>query len=580
MEYEHILRGRRSTDIGLSSLIDGAIDPAGFTERVSNAIAFHGPDPFEFIGSNDAGTSDDLYLKIFLHEVTHHFSFSDALGVALSSLSVSCLAHRDDNTDEDGKLSLPSRDLIVDTSLFTIMEPMIEGAALFAEFDTVSGQSEILSPGMLHGLHLMIPSLAKRLRAAGVRSSVDPFAMLSERLLQARLSSTSVEDKMNLLGSPLSENRGYLLGYLAVKSFYFNLRRRSHMIHDPEFFLSGFMKHFFYDEALARIALSADDLDPIRVHHTLEMIIEHLQDRWRDLHDHTSARFKSYHDEILGRDPKLDAGFTPSERSVIDDLTVLALIRTASLSMQVLWPSLFKYRHIIRYSGRRTFITITNDGEAELRREPTGPVVLTCPIVQLADKGEYEGTVELVCSQSGDTRAIVVLGESGLVSAWNPATGVWNEQAVVEQLDSLPAMNLIIAAAKQISDAVTDRLQRLPTRIRDVLDTHQDQAKEFAKFFYLQIMCPYWKPEKRTALGDVLLERGFGNIFSENYLREVARYSIVFGGHGRSIEEGSRLIGLKKTKVQDEVKRINAKTNAKLGLDMLALEGETITSLL
>jgi hypothetical protein len=340
------------------------------------------------------------------------------------------------------------------------------------------------------------------------------------------------------------------------------------------------MKHFFYDQALARMALRANDLNIVHVQHTLSDIAEHLQDRWRDLHDHTSARFQTFLIEMLAPKNNAETGFAAAEREVIDDLTFLAGLRTALLAIQVFWPKLFRYRHILRYSGRRIFITTKEDGWAELRRERGGPVLLTCPAVPLADKGEYEGTVGAICSFAGDVRAVVVLGESGLVAAWDPITGNWNEEATIKELDHLPPMQLVIAAAAHISEAVTDRVKRLSEPAREVFEMQHRQAKDFAKFLYLQIMFPYWQPNRRNSAGDVLLERGFANVFAEPDLPSVARYSIAFGGPGRSVEEGARLLGSDKTRVQDQLNRINETTNAKLGLDMMHREGETVTSLL
>jgi hypothetical protein len=215
MEYRRVFTDRTLGEIGrldLSSLIEGAIDPTGFTERVSNAMAFHGPDPFEMIGSRGTAVADDLFLKLFLHEVTHHASFSGALGWTLSSLSASCLAHYADDRDDRLVLSRPGRDLIVDKWLFTAMEPMVEGAALFAEFDTISGQSPIISRGVHHLLFLAFPALLDRIGSGNQAAGVDLFALLSERLLEARLSPASVEDKVNLLASSLVGDHGYCWG--------------------------------------------------------------------------------------------------------------------------------------------------------------------------------------------------------------------------------------------------------------------------------------------------------------------------------------------------------------------------------
>jgi hypothetical protein len=578
MGSEH--RFQRQSDIGLESFIESAIDPTGFTDRISNVMAFHGPDPFEIIRSNAAVTANGQYLKLFLHEATHHACFAGILGSTLASLSASCLSHDDTPESDEAPLtvSLPGRDLIIDKWLFSAMEPLIEGAALFAEFDAVCGNAPIVSQPMGSAMHLGAPSLAQQAAALGIDPNIDPLRLLNATLTRARLEPSSVEDKAYLLSSPLCADHGYLLGYLAVKAFYAHLRLRCLAVSDSDLFLTGLINHFFSDEQLARLALATDDLDVERVQTTIRNICDHLQDRWRDLHDNTTARFEAMTSDILAKS-KPNSSFEADNIRNIDDLTFLTGLRTAPLAMQIFWPKIFQHRHILRYSARRVHISVEGAGNAVLRGMPDGPVLMICPAVPLADKGRYPGTIEAVASYSGEVRAIVVLGESGLVSLWQQETGQWNDENAIKVLDDLPPMDRVIRSAEMIAEAARARRTLLSRPARETLGIQHEQARTFAKFLCLQMALPYWPAEARAAFGEVLMDRGFAALFGEDELMTLARLSIAFGGPGRSVESTARVTGMSQSEVEDYLEVINRSTKAKLGFEVMPIDEGYVTSL-
>jgi hypothetical protein len=349
-------------------------------------------------------------------------------------------------------------------------------------------------------------------------------------------------------------------------------------VRDPDFFLSGLILHFCADEMLARIALEDNDCDVRKLPSTLSALVDHLQDRWHDLHANLATRYKEAARDMQGDKVEDFTGFGVRIRDKFDEITVLTGLRTAALTAGGFTPSLPRYRQIVRFSGRRIWITARADLTAEIRRDRSGPVLLTCPMVPLADVGAYEGTIESICSDTGLTRAIVVLGHSGLVAVWDMATGRWNDPALVEDLDEMPPMSRIMDHGRDIAAAVQSRQSRMTEQGRELLNAADDVAYKGARFVYLQFMMPYFKPERRNSVGDALAE-GLAGLFDEAKLLKVARLSIAFGGPGRTVAEASALLGEPEGAIEAEIADINARSQAKLGLDLMVREQGLVTSL-
>jgi hypothetical protein len=193
----------------------------------------YGPGIFEAIVN---GSTPDIALPQFLHEATHHGSFSTPVGTALFLLE-----HRARqliaSSKLNDKLTAVAYKLRINTVL-TFYRPLLEGLALFAEFDSVPSHSAIASKSTIMALMFFARKEAKE-------KGADPFRTLMEKLLTRRRQRLFSERKTRVLNAPLDSPDGYLLGYLFVKSFATHAGTIARKFTDTDLAL-GFMQSFFF----------------------------------------------------------------------------------------------------------------------------------------------------------------------------------------------------------------------------------------------------------------------------------------------------------------------------------------------
>jgi hypothetical protein len=113
----------------------------------------------------------DQGLRFFLHEVTHHASFANSVGMARSALATSVCSRASIGLPPRGRadLWLAQRDDIVLRFFEILIEPLAEGLALFAEHDIRWGESPVASHAMLHLWSLFLFMKAGRATLDGIK---------------------------------------------------------------------------------------------------------------------------------------------------------------------------------------------------------------------------------------------------------------------------------------------------------------------------------------------------------------------------------------------------------------------------
>ena len=193
----------------------------------------------------------------------------------------------------------------------TIMRPLAEGLALFAQYDSVPSVfpsfSEIISQP-IKWLPVFFPDASRLNMGETAPHPRPPELMIPggsayKTLAEMRVSEQMVESKAGLLCSPFScENGGYLPGYLLVKSLWRYAVSKSNKFYDTDFFLC-FLRSFFYDD----LGFVAVLLDPYtQRYESVNAILSYFHERLvhffkRDLHA-DAERFES---EVLAWE-KLD----------------------------------------------------------------------------------------------------------------------------------------------------------------------------------------------------------------------------------------------------------------------------------
>jgi hypothetical protein len=181
-------------------------------------------------------------LPAFLHEATHHWCFDSAVGLSLALLWVRTF--RDLlmwNADVPGaeEALIRSKSRLFKYELASrLLRPLLEGLALFAEFDAFPGSAQFASIPLMWAWMLY------------AESPRDFQTDVKDILIASRLSARTVRRKTNVLASAfaVANGDGYLPGYLSVRSSSMIIMEASARLVDADFYLS-YMKEFFFEDA-------------------------------------------------------------------------------------------------------------------------------------------------------------------------------------------------------------------------------------------------------------------------------------------------------------------------------------------
>ena len=135
---------------------------------------------------------DGRPLRALLHEKTHHASFDSPVGLALAGLMASSAT--DVSKVNPETFTLSQRDCLLIRQVSVLFEPLIEGLALFAEFDGVPGDAQVASAVSAAATQLMFGTVA--------------YDSLRDLIWQHRLDDKHREAKRDLLCSRSSNGPG------------------------------------------------------------------------------------------------------------------------------------------------------------------------------------------------------------------------------------------------------------------------------------------------------------------------------------------------------------------------------------
>lgn len=213
----------------------------GRTDPDTNALFVTDRPVPEYVAWAMRGRLPLALLPTVLHETTHHWCLSGCVGRALAELSLEA---------QEAYAASPLFPLYCDETVVALwetvefarrlLEPLLEGMAMFAEFDVYPGPSPTLS-GVLAMLARLFPPEPGE-------AAEDPLACLCRRLAQYRQSEAALRKKSGLLvQSFASAKGGYLLGYVCVKSLWMQARRAAPSLRDADLFLQ-YLRNLVFDD--------------------------------------------------------------------------------------------------------------------------------------------------------------------------------------------------------------------------------------------------------------------------------------------------------------------------------------------
>jgi hypothetical protein len=531
----------------------------------------------------------DQGLRFFLHEVTHHASFANSVGNARAALATSVCGRASVGAPPTGRagLWLAQRDDIVLRFFEMMIEPLVEGLALFAEHDIRWGKAPFASHPMLHLWSLFLSLKAGEATLEGIKGELQPDGGISvvekyrqihddwinDRLMGARTRDYWVEQKALLLRQPLLGASGpaYLLGYLAIKRAYLVLRDHNRGFFDTDVFLLLMMKYWFSDARTTELLVRFEDVDLLSVQETIGEFAERFQGMWDELYRDSGP--------IALR---LIAELAKGSFQEVDPFSSVGLsigLRTAADSLNIFVPRFFKHRLVLRLGMIR--VNIASDRHkrtAVVRDVETNEELLQCPLVGLSDTGDFPGSIEIVRTYDGRITAIVVLGGSGLIAVRNLFGEDWNEPDMIALFDDLPSLEYVEASAKAYGQSAFARGWE-EEDFRDTNEHIMNQAKELCVLVYLQLALRRAAKDQRAKAVEMLGTAGFAALFPDRAeLNELALLSLHFGGPGTSIDLVAKKLERPVKELVARLESFNVRSQGVLGIDLFEVDGGLATA--
>lgn len=467
----------------------------------------------------------------FLHEASHHWCLFSPVGVALTILDDRLRTSLDDTSPEGTALFLDNHFRI--KTLITLYRPLLEGLALFTEFDAIPTHSEFLSMPMKLTLELFAREQVSDLSQ---KEMFDKFFLL---VGGRRRGGDVIDRKTELLSSPLVSEEGYLAGYLFVKSIYLRATTTTRIGTDPDL-VGGFLRHYFFsDYELVDLLLEPS---PFAIIRTLpEYLITrlssayHISDLGQRLAEFEAAMLKQGENAvILGNIAQDTSAFDTdqkkSERGKTRLAEALEQPQAESASQLGLNVSRRSILHIVSYPVNiqiKDDICIASGENGPLwggrTKEPwTGPI-------------DNQGSVDFIYDTGFQVQGVAISIGPTIIGQLFSAE---QDPLIEEQF-----ANYVISG--QILEAESDeRIQRIRQRLegtedKDNLEFLLKQQVDFLLGTYADLGLAWVAKEKYDGCVEAMSRFGFLGIYDdEDAVKKLAVISML-DGMGAHLEEAS-----------------------------------------
>lgn len=198
------------------------------------------------------------FLPSFLHEATHFWCLAADLGSALALMEMRSLRalHIEKASEKHIVHDVAATELA-----YNLLRPLLEGMALFAEFDAYPGDSEVwASPGRWAGSLFLPLEEDHPLELTGPPLIQYTNERIRETLLAYRGSADAARRKTSVLMQPLGDEHGHLSGYWTVKKLWYQASTRTPLLRDRDLFLS-FLRHWVFEDWVLIGTLLDEELD-------------------------------------------------------------------------------------------------------------------------------------------------------------------------------------------------------------------------------------------------------------------------------------------------------------------------------
>ena len=301
----------------------------------------------------------------FIHEATHNWCFCSNVGNALFltrirafEMSKKALVSAETSINERWDIYT---DYLRFISLQRILQPLIEGMALFSEYDSFPTDTEAVPPPLVY-CSLVFSGIPKNEWLKNGNDIHNIEEAYKDFLYERRFEGEGIFRKSELLVSSMAVSASpYLAGYLVVKNIQRTLVESSSRFMDPNLFLNFLWAYLFNDFGLIDLLLDdgiKDEMVPLS-------LCQHLAKRIANLQYIPSNIIDQYERDIIVRvgDPdtyrmltsekvaksalaKLYAGENYLQQEVGQDALVLLFMRRLFRASRLKIYTTINQRHI------------------------------------------------------------------------------------------------------------------------------------------------------------------------------------------------------------------------------------------
>jgi hypothetical protein len=261
-----------------------APESRSWTDAVTNRTVLSGLHVDRYVQwLGNRKTTIDPVVPTFLHEVTHHWTFDSAVGATIALLTLQAKRHAFATRCATYKQQYDVFDCLMRATVAsTVLRPLAEGLALFAEYDAVPKESPQISTALLAAIYCF---------GLPLRVDDDRLFPWKATLQLIRRAPEFCARKTSVLQRPFSCEDSYLPGYMAVKGLWTTAVRRSDRLSDTDLYLS-FVRRFFFedprfvsailDPGVKEVRAAAQIVDYFirRSHEFLMLDVEQALDAW------------------------------------------------------------------------------------------------------------------------------------------------------------------------------------------------------------------------------------------------------------------------------------------------------------
>lgn len=429
-----------------------------YTDPIANNVANTSAHPLDVREALAEGRLAPEFLHLLIHETTHFWSYFSAVGEALAALMAAPCADPVGLLTGQDTLTSSTKVAIVADPVASLLTPLLEGLALFAEFNLAPGDAPVAST---------VSTVAARLFCALHKDGVAGYERLAAFVRENRLSSTGVDRKTALLKLPLGSGDGYLLGYLWLRRLWADLSERCPDLRDPDLFFQFICDYFFNDFSLAQglspwaiYQLKPDELTGFIEQIANYLFVQRAEHLSRHVESHVAA-YVSY--AVKARPGEIRTAPRAENRPRYQNYSAAAVgaiqmarATGAVRSRNLWWPNFLEGRHILRLFVAPATTEITETGAFSARTDGHAGEISGQALHQARPYDgsaiTHMGTIEAMVL-TDELRVIlgVFLGHE-LVATLDVVTGEANDESAIKACDDISSYLALEAASVRMQE--------------------------------------------------------------------------------------------------------------------------------